>query len=537
MLRASLLLSLLAFSSVACSYASDALFDSSNSTSGGASGIPGQPGPDPTGSSGATGSSGTNGTSSGTTPPPPPAPTCDDGLKNGNEADIDCGVACNVVCAVGSECAVVEDCAERVCLNGRCQPPTGTDQVMNGDETDVDCGGSTTGAARCAVGQRCLARTDCASRGCKDSLCIEAPSCIAHFGGDTCGTGEIYPPNGAPVVHESCCRSLPVNGYVDPGHPNKTVYLDKYEITAGRMRAFLDALSEGGAEPNVKAWISAAMAGAPAGKRWNPGWTEILPTSNGGELFGYAVPNGNQYPDNSVYQATNTQGDWSIVSGNYQINTGIYSVLGGVPLYAEYSPAYAVYHNFNCPNGNGGYGFSTYWMPADIVATYSGGVGKFFDQNVLDQKALNCAPNALFAAFCEWDGGELATTEVVDLVTGSGAAYAAASCGSGINISSDGGSACNTVYNYPYDDGVQQYDGSARVAAPGRVAADVVSYNGETWSDLQGNLVEVTMASDVEMFDKRGLGIGYGSAAHHILQMRLPRGKGATFGARCMRFK
>lgn len=62
---------------------------------------------------------------------------------------------------------------------------------------------------------------------------IDIPSCKPHLGGDTCGLGEV---GQAGAQHESCCRTLAVADYLDPAHPGKTVYLDKYEITTGRVR-------------------------------------------------------------------------------------------------------------------------------------------------------------------------------------------------------------------------------------------------------------------------------------------------------------
>ena len=52
----------------------------------------------------------------------------------------------------------------------------------------------------------------------------------------TCGKGEVGEPG---AEHESCCRTLVVPGYTDKAEPGKTVYLDKYEIAAGRIRAFI----------------------------------------------------------------------------------------------------------------------------------------------------------------------------------------------------------------------------------------------------------------------------------------------------------
>jgi hypothetical protein len=362
-----------------------------------------------------------------------------------------------------------------------------------------------------------------------------------HFGGDTCGTGEIYPPDGNPVNHESCCRSLPIAGYTDASHPGKTVYLDKYEITAGRMRAFLDALAEGGQQPDVKAFIDSYVNEAPPGLRWNPAWSDVLPTSNEGELFTFTTPTGVQYPDNATYSITSTQPSWSVTSGDHQINTGVYTALGGTALYPEFDPDYAQYHNFNCNNGEGSYGFSTYYFTDAVVAAYGAGVGKANDQDTLDQKALNCAPNALFAAFCAWDGGQLATGEAVDAViagsSGLKVTTATPNCGNGIITVADmtTAGACPNVFYYPLT--ATNYDDASRVAAPGRVVADTLDSGGQTWNDLSGNLMETVMNADSETFSRRGLGFGFASIAHHILQMSLSRGKEAGVGARCMRFK
>ena len=75
------------------------------------------------------------------------------------------------------------------------------------------------------------------------------------------------------VGHESCCKSLPVTGYTDALHPGKQVYLDKYEITAGRVRAWIEAMAKAyGGEPNVRAWIAANKPAV-----WSDAWSEFLP--------------------------------------------------------------------------------------------------------------------------------------------------------------------------------------------------------------------------------------------------------------------
>ena len=63
---------------------------------------------------------------------------------------------------------------------------------------------------------------------------MEAPSCKGQYGGDTCGKGEV---GRAGHVHESCCKSVALN--------DNSARVDKYEITAGRMRQFIAAVNRG----------------------------------------------------------------------------------------------------------------------------------------------------------------------------------------------------------------------------------------------------------------------------------------------------
>src|SRR5207248_2349969 len=60
----------------------------------------------------------------------------------------------------------------------------------------------------------------------------------------------------------------------DPAHPGKTVYLDKYEITAGRVRAFVASIAAAhSGKPDVKDWISSHAPDV-----WDPSWTKFLPS-------------------------------------------------------------------------------------------------------------------------------------------------------------------------------------------------------------------------------------------------------------------
>ena len=74
-------------------------------------------------------------------------------------------------------------------------PPSGScaDGIKNGSETDVDCGGS---CSRCANGQSCLSRNDCAGALCQFERCYEC------FGGGDCG----------PDANGNCFCAVPESG-------------------------------------------------------------------------------------------------------------------------------------------------------------------------------------------------------------------------------------------------------------------------------------------------------------------------------------
>ncbi len=185
-----------------------------------------------------------------------------DGVKNGDETDVDCGGSSANKCADGKSCAKGEDCASAVCKAGVCASPAPDDGMKNADETDVDCGG--TKAPKCATGKGCATDGDCASDACTyDKKCTDAKSCTGHFGGDTCGAGET---GAAGAQHESCCTRAGVTDR--PAAQGGPFEIDKYLATAGRMRAFVERY-----QGNLKAWAATNPAG------WNDAWTANLPGS------------------------------------------------------------------------------------------------------------------------------------------------------------------------------------------------------------------------------------------------------------------
>jgi hypothetical protein len=98
------------------------------------------------------------------------APACDDGKTNGDESDLDCGGSCDP-CVLGQQCEFDGDCASDTCENNVCVDEGCSDGVQNGDETDIDCGGSCLG---CEESQQCSFAEDCISLVCTDNLCAAA---------------------------------------------------------------------------------------------------------------------------------------------------------------------------------------------------------------------------------------------------------------------------------------------------------------------------------------------------------------------------
>ena len=117
------------------------------------------------------------------------AATCGDGVNNGSETDVDCGGSCvsgsTGKCGSGKYCWVANDCVSSVCSVEVCQAATCGDGVKNGNETDIDCGGS---CSTCANGKVCAGNSDCLSSNCVSAVCkaVLNAACGAN---SECGTG------------------------------------------------------------------------------------------------------------------------------------------------------------------------------------------------------------------------------------------------------------------------------------------------------------------------------------------------------------
>ena len=300
----------------------------------------------------------------------------DDGIKNLDETGVDCGGPTATVtrCPTGQACKATSDCAKVLCNATTlvCDPPTSSDGLQNGTESDIDCGGGApTNAVKCLIGKACGASADCTSGGCSMNTgkCTTLSCATSETAGIvTCGLKET---GQAGAVHESCCKSLVL--------PTRTTRrLDKYEITAGRFRSFLAKVG-----PNVRAWVKTFIVANPASQ---------LATMVG---FGPNV-----FPDGSdvttIYPAQDLAGAHSLTA-HMEVDIDNYDGIRGCV--NDYDPGVA---------GSGNYSANTYWMDAVHEAAFQI-EPRSLPRTTSDEKPLNCAMPMMFAAFCAWDGGEMAT--------------------------------------------------------------------------------------------------------------------------------
>jgi formylglycine-generating enzyme required for sulfatase activity len=170
----------------------------------------------------------------------------------------------------------------------------------------------------------------------------------------------------AAAKHEDCCTAIDVPRPAASGGPYR---LDKYLITAGRMRAFIEETSG-----NVRGWVA---------NNTPPGWTTAMDAS---------------VPANAT--------DVAQQLGAGQTGATSYGSSLGPGCYA------------------GGMGAPAYWMTEADQKNFNGDIARAYSQEVLDSKVMNCATKALFVAFCHWDGGRLpADDEWLYAVNGGDAAH------------------------------------------------------------------------------------------------------------------
>ncbi len=87
--------------------------------------------------------------------------SCPDGVQNEGETDLDCGGPnCATKCGDGKKCGANSDCSSGTCTGNKCIAASCTDGVQNEGETDLDCGGPNC-AGKCGDGKKCTADADC----------------------------------------------------------------------------------------------------------------------------------------------------------------------------------------------------------------------------------------------------------------------------------------------------------------------------------------------------------------------------------------
>jgi hypothetical protein len=438
----------------------------------------------------------------------------DDGVRNGGETDIDCGGAGEDVprCADDKACKAGPDCASSVCdpAGKTCAKPTATDGVKNADEGDVDCGGTLTAAPKCAVGRTCNAHADCESDGCDDGKrCAVGRSCTQLEGGRTCGAGEVGDPG---AQHESCCGALPI--------PGRATKLDKYKITAGRMRAFVERT-----KGDALGWYESNKASLSDVQR-----AQIEPYK------AYLPSDVRSFPYGAEYQ------------------------LGGT-IYLPQRPSTSQ----GCFTGNAtnsANGAHTYWDGA-LEQEDRG-----FDQAFLDRLPLNCVTYPMIAAFCAWDGGRVETEDEhaaaygastypwgaapaaggFATLNGSWQPYGPATAPSGACPSCDT-SRIAWHYNYQFPEGgnpAKPWDYAYFISAPGRFPAGAgpgghqdiaglmmeitaTTAGAETTTDLNGATVSQTKFRWSKNGSWEGHGVGYAGFAFATMT------KYGKTGGRCAR--
>lgn len=352
-------------------------------------------------------------------------PTKDEGATTTSEP-----LACaETGCADGHACAASDACASRVCTSGTCAAPTHDDGVKNGDETDVDCGGT---AAKCVAGKACSVHEDCTSGACPGGTCSEAPSCKLKAGGATCGEGEPGTPG---ARHEDCCASAVVPRPEAAGGPFK---MDKYLITAGRMRAFLESV-----DYDVRGWVEAHRPAWWKGSGTST-WDAMLPTNRDEFL-------------------------WMMTNGGSGCFVGTAAGQNGAP---------------------------AFWAPAADLKRVVGGGERGYAQEELDTKVMNCFRAPLFHALCAYDGGRLPSRdEWIAARTVDGAVRTFPWGAEGSDADRRARAVYDFNYAWPKRPTLEDRDLAGYLAAPGRFPAGNGPYG---HADLLGSVenMGVKLAKD-----------------------------------------
>ncbi|MFH1506305.1 MAG: hypothetical protein ABIE94_04960 [archaeon] len=136
--------------------------------------------------------------------------SCNNGIEDGNETDIDCGGVCEG-CGENEYCDSNSDCESGACVSGECTTPVSlcSNGVKDGDETDIDCGGSCTA---CGINKSCEYDPDCITGYCHNGTICKEATCDdgVKNGGESdidCGGPCPVCPNGKGCKYNTDCSS------------------------------------------------------------------------------------------------------------------------------------------------------------------------------------------------------------------------------------------------------------------------------------------------------------------------------------------
>ncbi len=238
---------------------------------------------------------------------------------------------------------------------------TGKDGASGSDDGGGSASdGGDSGSILLPVGAACGADGQCQSNGCDDTMhCAAGRSCTQANGGRTCGANGM----------ESCCTAIQVP------KPKAAFTLDKYSVTSGRFRVFIDKTGgdvRGYVHANRPAWF-------------DPTWEAWLPNKMDDGTTTLAAPH--QYAPGAGLD-------------------GVYQQLGPIH-YGTEGPG-----NEGCLTSEVG-NARTFRLP-DAANTNLFADTQQYAQDVLDQKPMQCATFYMLAAFCIWDGGRIPTLDELD---------------------------------------------------------------------------------------------------------------------------
>jgi flagellar basal body-associated protein FliL len=107
---------------------------------------------------------------------------CYNGIKDNTESDVDCGGQCKK-CSLGKSCNINADCQSNFCdpNTQTCENSSSCNNgILDSGESDVDCGGP---CQPCAAGYSCTQDSDCQSNFCDPTtkLCVNQDTCTNNI--------------------------------------------------------------------------------------------------------------------------------------------------------------------------------------------------------------------------------------------------------------------------------------------------------------------------------------------------------------------